>query len=132
MRKVTTVLFSAIALSSAIAQPQQPMSAADRERAGDILLYRWNKCVMDAADRLAQSTLPIDGVPLVAAKACGEARESWIDSQVYGALTREMAVSAADHAEHCRFAVITEFVDMKRRRAGRDEVLAWSARKRSC
>lgn len=106
----------------------QTLSPADQDRAGDILLYRWTTCRMDAAKKLIKSTLPTEAIPLVAAKSCRQDRENWIESQISAGITRGMLGNFADKNERCLFEITTGYVDLVRSGASSADIKEWALR----
>jgi hypothetical protein len=130
MRAWIGAVCSAVLLVSAALAEEPPLSPADQDRAGDILLYRWTRCQTAAAKKLVKSTLPSEAIPLAAAKACHQERENWIESQISSGISRAMLEGVADGTEHCLFRITTGYVDLVRSGGTDADVKDWAARQR--
>ena len=128
MRVWLGVFWCVVVLPAAAAAQNAPLSGADQDRAGDILLYRWDKCRTATAKKLIKSTLPTEAIPLAAAKACHQDRENWIESQISIGITRSMLEGTADENEHCLFGITTGYVDLVRGGATDADIKDWAAR----
>lgn len=107
---------------------ERPISPADQDRIGSLLLYRWTNCRTAAVKKLAKSNLPTEAIPLAAAKACAQDRENWIESQISSGVTRAMLEKVADSTEHCSFTIDTGYVDLVRSGATSADIKDWAAR----
>jgi hypothetical protein len=103
-----------------------PVDEAKIRRAGDALLAKWSFCQVDAAKRLARTTVPAIDAAQQASLECRLQREAWVDSQISPGMTKSFVEGAADGSEHCLFPTLLGYIEEIRSGASAEDIRLWA------